>query len=84
MLHKLRNTQVDHRRLTCLFRHYYHMTISELDLKDKESIPSCTVADPGFPRRGRQPQKRYNKLLFGKIFVKNSMKVLEIGPGACP
>ena len=34
-----------------------------------------TVADPGFPRDGGK------KLLFGKKFPENFMKIKEIGPG---
>ena len=40
------------------------------------------VADPGFSRRGRQPQRRRStSLLFGKMFPKNCMKMKEIGGG---
>ena len=36
------------------------------------------MADPGFPRRGRQAQTGAN-LLFGKIFDENCMKIKHIG-----
>ena len=44
------------------------------------------MADQGFPRRGwggagANPCVWPKNLLFGKIFVKNCMKVKEIGPG---
>ena len=39
------------------------------------------VADPGFPRRGHQPQSFEKKnLLFDKIFEENCIKMKEIGP----
>ena len=34
-----------------------------------------TVAHPGFPRGGRQPQWGYLALLFGIIFAENCMKI---------
>ena len=38
-----------------------------------------TVADSGFPRRGRQPQNGYVGILFDEVFAENCMKNKEIG-----
>ena len=37
------------------------------------------MVGPGFPRRGRQALRMRQKLLFGKIFYENCMKMKEIG-----
>ena len=42
------------------------------------------VADPGFPRRGRQQQGGGTSLLFGQNFPKNYMKMKTIEPGGGP
>ena len=42
-----------------------------------------SLADPGFPRRGRQPQGGGANLLFGQIFAENCMKTKEIGSRGC-
>ena len=39
-----------------------------------------TVADPGFPRGGRQPQRWGANLLFWPIFLEKCMILKEIGP----
>ena len=43
-----------------------------------------SVAEPGFPRRGRQTYEFVDKnLLFGKNFAKNCIKIIKIdGEGA--
>ena len=48
------------------------------------NLATESVADPGFPRRGRVPTPGFwgKVLLFGKIFAENCMKMKEIGPGA--
>ena len=44
----------------------------------KQSVMQLVV-DPGFPRQGRQPQRRAPTYCLDKFFSENCMKIKEIG-----
>ena len=61
----------------------YHIHCPKQENHIISTIPKSNhqiaVADPGFPRRGRNHKGGSANLLFGQIFPKNCMKTKEIG-----
>ena len=56
---------------------FYVEMIATATHNNRETV----VADPGFPREGRNPRQVGANLLFGKILAQNCMKMKEIEKG---